>query len=175
MQVTNNVVQKEINPVFLGRIVGIFGVKGWIKVFSYTKPRETIIEYGNWLLKRGEAWRAVTIEEGKLHGKLVVAKLANIENRDTAIELVDSDITVLREELPKTQEDEYYWTDLEGLRVFHRDGHLLGRVTHLLATGANDVLVVKGDLEHLIPFVMGKVILDVDLVKGMISVDWEWG
>ena len=100
MQVTNNVVQKEINPVFLGRIVGVFGVKGWIKVFSYTKPRETIIEYGNWLLKCGEAWRAVTVEEGKLHGKLVVAKLANIDNRDTAIELVDSDITVLREELP---------------------------------------------------------------------------
>ena len=81
---------------------------------------------------------------------------------------------MLREELPEIQEDEYYWTDLEGLQVFHRDGRLLGRVTHLLATGANDVLVVKGNLEHLIPFVMGKIILDVDLVKGMISVDWKW-
>jgi 16S rRNA processing protein RimM len=174
MQVANNAVQKEINPVFLGRIVGVFGVKGWIRVFSYTEPRENILEYGNWLLKAGDACRSVTVEEGKLHGKSVIAKLANIENRDAAVELVDSDITVLREELPEIKEGEYYWTDLEGLKVFHRDGRLLGRVTNLLATGVNDVLIVEGDIEHLIPFVMGKFILDVDFVKGMISVDWEW-
>ena len=167
-------VQKEITPIVLGRIAGTFGVKGWIKVFSYTEPREAILEYENWLLKRGDVWRVVTVEEGKPHGKSLIAKLANIENRDAAVELVDFDITVLRKELPETKEGEYYWADLEGLQVLHRDGRSLGRVTNLLATGMNDVLVVEGDLERLIPFVMDKFILDVDLVNGVISVDWEW-
>ena len=174
MQAANNVVQKEITPIVLGRIAGTFGVKGWIKVFSYTGPREAILEYENWLLKRDDVWRVVTVEEGKPHGKSLIAKLANIENRDAAVELVDFDITVLRKELPETKEGEYYWADLEGLQVLHRDGRLLGRVTNLLATGMNDVLVVEGDLERLIPFVMDKFILDVDLVNGVISVDWEW-
>jgi len=81
---------------------------------------------------------------------------------------------VPREDLPTTEDGEYYWADLEGLQVVHRDGRSLGKVAYLMATGSNDVLVVDGDDEQLIPFVMGEVILDVDLGKGQISVDWEW-
>ena len=88
--------------------------------------------------------------------------------------MLDLDIAVPRQDLPQTRDGEYYWTDLEGLQVVHRDGRSLGKVAYLMATGANDVLVVNGDGEHLIPFVMGKVILDVDLGVGQISVDWEW-
>jgi len=88
--------------------------------------------------------------------------------------LLDVEIAVAREDLPQTQDGEFYWTDLEGLQVVHRDGRSLGKVAYLMATGANDVLVVEGDEENLIPFVMGDVILDVDLAQGRISVDWEW-
>ncbi len=174
MQAANNVTQKEITPVVLGRIAGTFGVKGWVKVLSYTEPREAILEYENWLLKCGDAWQAATVEQGKPHGKSVIARLANVEDRDAAAELRDFDIAVVRDQLPETQAGEYYWTDLEGLQVVHRDGRLLGIVAYLIATGANDVLVVKGDRECLIPFVMEEVILDVDLASGVISVDWEW-
>jgi len=175
MQAANNVAQKEITPVVLGRIAGVFGVKGWVKVLSYSEPREAILDYENWLLKRGDVWQAATVEKGKPHGKSVIAKLANVEDRDAAAELMGFDIAVPRDELPETQAGEYYWTDLEGLQVVHRDGRSLGRVAHLIATGANDVLVVEGDRECLIPFVMEEVILDVDLANGVISVDWEWG
>ena len=163
-----------MTQVVLGRIAGVFGVKGWVKVISHTEPREGILEYQNWLLKRGDGWQAVRLEDGKLHGKSVIAKLPDIDDRDAAAELLDAEIAVPREELPKTDDGEYYWADLEGLQVVHRDGRSLGKVAYLLATGANDVLVVNGDAEQLIPFVMGEVILDVDLGKGQISVDWEW-
>lgn len=174
MQAASRVVRKEITPVVLGRIAGVFGVKGWVKVFSYTEPREAILDYENWLLKRGDAWQEITVEEGKRHGSSVIAKLANVGDRDAAAELVDVDIVVPREELPDTEEREYYWTDLEGLQVVHRNGRSLGRVAYVMATGANDVLVVEGDRECLIPFVMDRFILDVDLARGVISVDWEW-
>ena len=163
-----------MTQVVLGRIAGVFGVKGWVKVFSHTEPREAILNYPNWLLRRGDSWQAVTVEDGRPHGKSVVAKLAKVEDRDAAAELLDVEIAVSREELPQTQDGEYYWADLEGLQVVHRDGQPLGRVAYLMATGANDVLVVDGDGERLIPFVVGEVILDVDLGKGRISVDWEW-
>ena len=163
-----------MTQVVLGRIAGVFGVKGWVKVFSHTEPREAILSYQNWSLKCADGWQTVTVEDGKPHGKSVVAKLARVEDRDAAAELLDLEITVPREDLPQTQVGEYYWADLEGLQVVHRDGKSLGRVAYLLATGAHDVLVVNGDGERLIPFVMGEFILNVDLGKGRISVDWEW-
>ena len=163
-----------MTQVILGRIAGAFGVKGWVKVFSHTEPREAILEYPNWSLKRGDSWQAVRLEDGKPHGKSVIAKLADVEDRDAAAELLDVVISVSREDLPQTKTGEYYWADLEGLQVIHRDGRSLGKVSYLMATGANDVLVVNGKDECLIPFVMGDVILDVDLARGRISVDWEW-
>jgi 16S rRNA processing protein RimM len=163
-----------MTEVILGRIAGVFGVRGWVKVFSHTEPREGILKYQNWLLKRGNGWQAVKVEDGKPHGKSVIAKLADVDDRETAAELLDAEIAVPREDLPQTGDGEFYWSDLEGLQVVHRDGRLLGKVAYLMATGANDVLVVDGDGECLIPFVMGEVILDVDLGKGRISVDWDW-
>ncbi|MFQ5547252.1 MAG: ribosome maturation factor RimM [Woeseia sp.] len=163
-----------MTPVVLGRIAGVFGVQGWVKVFSYTEPREAILDYEKWWLLRGGAWSPVALEEGKPHGKSVIAKLATVDDRDAAAELVDVEVAVSREQLPETQAGEYYWTDLEGLKVVDKDGKELGQVDYLMATGANDVLVVAGDRQRLIPFVMDAVILDVDLVKGVISVDWEW-
>lgn len=163
-----------MTQVVLGRIAGVFGVKGWVRVFSHTEPREAILEYRDWLLKRDDGWQTVTVEDGKPHGKSVIAKLKDVEDRDAAAELLDVDIAVPREDLPKARAGEYYWADLEGLQVVHRDGRSLGKVAYLIATGAHDVLVVDGDGESLIPFVMGEVILDVDLAKGQISVDWEW-
>jgi 16S rRNA processing protein RimM len=161
-------------PVILGRIVGLFGVRGWIKVYSYTEPREAVLDYRDWLLDRDGDWQRVELAEGKRHGKAVIARLEGIDDRDAAAELIGSDIGVDRDALPEPEEGHYYWADLEGLAVVHRDGTELGRVACLVATGANDVLVVDGPVERLIPFVPGTVILDVDLAAGVIHVDWEW-
>ena len=161
-------------PVILGRVTGLFGVKGWVKVHSYTEPRDAILNYGDWLLVRGDYSQAVRLAEGKRHGKAVIARFDGVEDRDEAASFVGDAIGVPRDQLPATGQGEYYWADLEGLQVVHRDGRKLGTVAYLLATGANDVMVVRGEKEILIPFVRDDVVKDVDIAAGIISVDWEW-
>ena len=161
-------------PVVLGRISGLFGVRGWVKVYSYTEPREAVLQYDRWLLSGKDGWQEATVAEGQRHGKTVIARIDGYVDRDQAAALVGTEIAVPRGALPETGKDQYYWSDLEGLRVVQRDGTVLGRVAHLLETGANDVMVVEGEQERLIPFVMDKVVIGVDLDKGEIEVDWEW-
>jgi 16S rRNA processing protein RimM len=163
------------NPVVLGRVSGLYGVKGWVKIHSYTDPRESILRYSNWMIDCEAGWQSVQVAEGKPHGKTLIARFDGVEDRDAAAGYVNADVAVDRDELPDTGEGEYYWSDLEGLRVERQDGRLIGSVAYLLETGANDVLVVRdGDDEVLIPFVTGDVIKRVDLAGGVISVDWEW-
>lgn len=158
----------------LGRVSGLFGVQGWVKVHSYTDPRAAILDYADWSLSRDDSWQPVKLAEGRVHGKTLVARLAGVDDRDSAAAYVGHDIGVARESLPKPAPGEYYWTDLEGLEVVGMDGRLLGKVAYLLSTGANDVLVVQGTQEILIPYVRDQVVKDVDLAAGVIKVDWEW-
>ena len=160
-------------PIELGRISGLFGVKGWVKVYSYTQPREAILNYQQWFLKQDGNWRGVEIAEGKKHGKGVIVRLDGVDDRDQAAKLIESEIAVERAVMPAADEGRFYWSDLEGLKIVHSDGTDLGRVAYLLETGSNDVLVTTGKPERLIPFIMGKVVLNVDLANGVITVDWE--
>ncbi len=162
------------DPVLLGRIVGLFGVRGWVKVFSYTEPREAVLKYKGLLLGRGGSWKAAEVAEGQRHGKSVIARFEGIEDRDQAATLIGSDVGIYRSELPDLQDDQFYWSDLIGLSVVHKDGQVLGLISDMLETGAHDVMVVKGETERLIPFVKGKIVLDVDLENKKINVDWEW-
>ena len=159
--------------VNVGRVSGIYGVRGWLRVRSDCEPPEGILAYSPWQLATGEGWRSFDVEAGRPHGAGLVAKLASVDDRDRARALVGADIAVRREQLPTLTQDEYYWNDLVGLDVVTRDGGALGRVTGLMQTGANDVLVVTGDRERLVPFIDGQVILRVDLGAGRIEVDWD--
>lgn len=161
-------------PVLLGRVSGLYGVKGWVKIHSFTDPREALLDYDGWLIEQGGNWKKIALAEGKRHGKTVIARFSGIEDRDAAAELVNCDLGVPRQSLPAAGAGEHYWTDLEGLRVERTDGTSLGTVAHLLETGANDVLVVQGDQEILIPYLKGDVIKNVDLESGVISVEWDW-
>ena len=152
----------------------MFGVKGWVKVYSYTQPREAILDYRHWYLQKNEAWREVEVAEGKKHGKGIIVRLAGLNDRDQAAAMVECDVAVERESLPAAGKGSFYWTDLEGLEIRHRDGTDLGSVAYLLETGANDVLVVKqGRIERLIPFVQGQFVTDIDLDNGEMTVDWD--
>ena len=161
--------------VTLGRITGAFGVRGWIKVLSDTDPRENIIRYSVWqLANAGGRIQTRRVEQGKRHGKGMVAKLAGCDDRDAAEQLRGLEIAVRREQMPPSlNEGEYYWTDLEGLVVETVGGVELGVVDHLFETGSNDVMVVRGDRERLIPFVWRQVIAEVDLDARRIRVDWD--
>ena len=159
--------------VRVGRISGLYGVRGWLRIHSFTDPRENIIAYRPWYLNQAGAWRSVQVEAGRRQGKGVVAKLAGCNDRDSAATLVGNDIGICRDQLPTAETGEYYWGDLIGLRVRTVAGVELGTVDHLMETGANDVLVVRGDRERLIPFVRGSVVRKVDLQQGCIEVDWD--
>ena len=143
-------------------------------MFSFTQPREAILDYDRWYLQRKGDWQATSIREGKRHGKTVIVQIEGVDDREEAALFVDCDIAVSKDDLPDAQDGHYYWADLEGLRVVHRDGTELGCVAYMMETGANDVMVTKGERERLIPFVADQVILDVDFDEGVISVDWEW-
>ncbi len=162
-------------PVILARVTGLYGVRGWVKLYSFTDPREGILDYRDCLLVADGQGRETRIEEGRRHGKGVIARLKGVSDRDSAAALVGNELGVLRDALPEPESGSYYWADLEGLTVRHRDGSVLGRVDHLIGTGANDVLVVRADdQERLIPFVVDDVVKNVDLQNGVIDVDWEW-
>ena len=148
-------------------------MRGWVRVFSYTQPRENIVRYRPWYLHRDGEWQEHEIAEGRAHGKGVVAHLAGCDDRDQAASLIGTEIGIRREQLPAAAPGEYYWSDLVGLSVVTLDGELLGTVDHLLETGANDVLVVRGEREHLIPFVPERIVAEVDLERGEIRVDWD--
>lgn len=169
--------------VILGRVSGVFGIKGWVKVWSWTDPPEGILDYPCWQLRLPGGWEKHELRAGQRQGKGLVAQLAGCEDRDQALRFLQADIAVGRHELPALAEGEYYWRDLEGLRVLGRtpEGRsvLLGVVDHLLATGANDVLIVKptedsvDGRERLIPWVEDKVVTGVDLAARELRVDWD--
>lgn len=164
----------------VGRIITVHGVQGWVKVFSHTDPMENIFQYQPWHLLEDGVWKAVKLTGQRRQGKGLVACLDGFTDRDRAQrELVGRDIAVPRELLPESGDGEYYWRDLIGLRVKLDDGRDLGRVTTMLETGANDVLVVRGDddsldqRERLLPWTPGDVVLDVALERGELRVDWD--
>lgn len=159
--------------IIIGRIAGVHGVKGWMKIRSHTAPRENILTYPLWRVRQAGQWREMALVEGRPQGKGVVASLEGIDDREQARAFMGSDIAVPRNELPPLPEDEYYWADLEGLRVITVDGVDLGRVDHLIETGANDVMIVRGDRERLIPMVVGQYVTRVDLNAGLMEVDWD--
>lgn len=157
----------------VGKISGVFGIKGWLKVFSFTDERENILDYSPWLLTKGSETRSFNALDGALQGKVVVAHLEGINDRDQAAALMGWDIFITHEQLPKPAEGEYYWSDLVGLEVETTQGVRLGIVESLLETGANDVLVIKGERERAIPFLQGQTVIDIDLQAGRMIVDWD--
>lgn len=160
--------------VLLGRIVGLHGVQGWVKLESWTLPREQIFRYQPWLVTSGGSERELKGVRGREQGKGLVAQLPGVDDRDQAQAWVGSDIWVPRSALPPPAPGEFYWADLEGLAVRTTEGVSLGTVSHLFSTGANDVLVAKdGERERLIPFVIGDYVKEVDLDGGRVVVDWD--
>ncbi|GAB3377889.1 ribosome maturation factor RimM [Azotobacter armeniacus] len=164
--------------IVLGKITSVHGVRGEVKVYSFTDPIDNLLDYHRWTLKCGEELRQVELVRGRLQGRVLVAKLKGVDDRDEARALADFEICIPIAQLPRLDDGEYYWHQLEGLRVIDQADQLLGRVEHLLETGANDVLVVRpctgslDDRERLLPYTE-QCVLQVDLAAGEIRVDWD--
>jgi 16S rRNA processing protein RimM len=151
----------------------VFGVRGWLRVFSYTRPAENLLDYRPWhVLEAGELV-PIAIAALERRGHVLLARIDGLETREAAAGWVGREIFVTRDQLPPPASGEFYWADLIGLSVVNRSGVELGRVARLLETGAHDVLVVRGETERLIPFVRGVHVLEIDLRRGRLCVDWE--
>lgn len=172
--------------IVVGRIGAVYGLKGWVKVFSYTSPMENLLQYKACKIrhhqdKRGE-WRDAVIAAGKTHGKGLIIQLEGCNDRELAKGYNLFDIAVSQDQLPSLGDDDYYWHQLEGLEVSTTEEFgavILGVVDHLLSTGANDVLVVKAsassidDKERLVPYVLNQYVTDIDLTAQTMTVAWD--
>ncbi|WP_376689963.1 ribosome maturation factor RimM [Wenzhouxiangella sp. EGI_FJ10409] len=162
--------------VVVGRFNGPWGVRGWVKVWSETRPPVAIFDYQPWLV--GERGDPLGIEQWQQAGPRLVVKLRGVDTPEAAAALGRETIRVARSSLPEPESGEYYWHDLIGLEVVNLQGHVYGRVERMQETGAHDVLEIRGEEGGtvLIPFVTGEFVQDVDLAGGRITVDWplEW-
>ncbi|SIS07280.1 16S rRNA processing protein RimM [Aquipseudomonas alcaligenes] len=164
--------------IVLGKITSVHGVRGEVKIYSFTDPMDNLLDYTAWTLKRDGEVKQVELVSGRLQGKVLVAKLKGLDDREVARTFAGFDICVPRALLPDLDDGEYYWHQLEGLKVIDLQGQLLGRIDHLLETGSNDVMVVKpcpgslDDRERLLPYTE-QCVQQVDLAAGEMRVDWD--
>lgn len=164
--------------VVIGKIVSVYGIRGEVKVYSYTDPLDNLLNYSQWTLTRDDETRQVEMASGRLHGKVLAARIKGLDDREEARGYVGFLISVPRSLLPELDDDEFYWHQLEGLKVMNHDGQCLGKVHHLLETGANDVLVVRpcegslDDRERLLPYT-AQCVQKVDLAAGEMQVEWD--
>lgn len=168
--------KKLSNHVHMGEISGVFGVKGWVKVFSHTAPRDKIVKYRTWLLGTSnstEDYQPIKVLNGRQQGKGVVAQLEGVTDPDQAFQLIGTNIVIERSQFSRLRKGEYYWSDLEGLSVSTKEGLDLGKIAWLFETGNNDVMVVKGERERYIPYITNQVVVSVDLYASQMVVDWD--
>lgn len=176
----------------VGKITGCYGVKGWVKIHSYTEPQENFLKFGKWMLQRRGGLEPIEFDDGRRQGRGLVAHIPGVDDRTLAEGYRGLEVAVPQQSLPTLESGDYYWSQLQGLQVWCRsagasadesaagesDLVLLGEVDYLIETGANDVLVVKAtadsidDTERLIPYLLGDVVTRVDLAAAVIEVDW---
>ncbi len=167
------------DKVVIGKIGAPHGVKGWVKINTYTDTPEGIFDYQPWLLGDGKEYQ---LDQWRPHGKVLVAKIEGIETRDDAERIKNLDISISAEQLPELDENEFYWRELTGMQVVTTQGYDLGVVKDVFNTGANDIIQVRANAkdafglkERLLPFVMDEVIQSVDKEGKVITVDWDPG
>jgi 16S rRNA processing protein RimM len=158
----------------MGRILGPFGIQGWIKLRTFTETPDSLASHPSWWLRTRAGWQAAALEEFRVRPAAVSAKLAGVDDRNAAELLQGCDVAVTRDDLGQSDEGEFFWVDLVGLAVVNLQGEALGQVEELLRTGGSDVLVVRGERERLIPFVADYV-QGVDREAKRITVNWEAG
>ena len=163
---------EDDKEVILGRFGAVYGLRGWLKVISFTQPVDNILNYSEWQVQHHGSWKTITLEDSKIHGKGIIVKVQGIDDPDQARLYINNEIAIDREALPKLSEEEHYWRDLMGLTVITKGGVTLGTVKGLLETGANDVLIVQGKRERMIPYT-DEVVISIDQEKKMITVDWD--
>lgn len=160
--------------IVIGKINGFHGVKGFIKVFSETRPREGILVYKQFYIKHQGGYKTLEVEAGQQHSKHVLLKFKGYDTRDSVEPLLGTELYIHRSDMPELKDGDIYWVDLYGLKVINQDDIELGIVDDIFETGANDVIAVKGSKgEILIPFSLEYIVMEINIEAGFIRVDWD--
>jgi len=157
----------------VGRVGAPHGVRGWSQVWSFTDPPEGLLRHAQLAAERRGQRLMLEIADSRMQGERVLVRFAGTDDRDAAAKLTGFELSVPRTEFEPPPPGSWYWHDLIGLAVVTVEGTPLGRVDHLIETGVNDVLVVQGERERLIPFALPQIVKKVDLDAGRIEVDWD--
>lgn len=169
------------DTLVIGKIGAPYGVKGWVKITSYTHELEGVFAYSPWLLgqEQGDKKQYI-VDQWRTHNKGLVAKLVGVENRDDAESIKNLEISIKAEQLPHLADNDFYWRELVGMQVVTEQGYSLGVVKELFETGANDVMLIKANLndafghkERMVPYLLDQVIKQVDRQAKTIKVDWD--
>jgi len=166
---------EDDKKIYLGKITGVHGIKGWLKIQSFSSPPENILNYPSWIINNQGEEELYSIEQGRKQNNKIVVKLEKIDDRNTAESLINSKIQIQRSDLPKLSNENYYWSDLVGLSVLNSEEKVIGKIESLIETGANDVMVIitLKDERILIPFVMHEIIKEVNVELNYIKIDWS--
>ena len=167
--------QDHSDFIVIGKFVGVYAVRGWLKVLSFTRPKTNILTYTPWFIKRvGGQWQQLCLQESTQQGKHLIASLVGVADREQAMEFVGSEIAASKEQLPSAQEGEFYWHQLIGMQVLNITDEPLGIVTDMFETGRHDLLVVEQSKQrYLIPYVLDVYIKEVDIDLRVMRVDWQ--
>ena len=165
--------KNDDEPIIVGQLGAAHGVKGWIKLHSFTEPKHHLFRYQPWLVQQADGWQSLSPEASEQHSQSFVVKFPDCTNREQAESYRHCHIAILPHQLPELPAGEYYWHDLTGLKVINHQGKVFGTVSHLIATGSNDVLVVNGDRQRMIPYIKDDYITAIDLQAGEIHVQWD--
>ncbi len=158
-------------------VVGCFGrphgIKGFVTVHSYTEPQDNILSYNNWHGFIDKRWQPLKLLSAQIHSKAIIAQVEGFPERETVARLTHVKIAINKEQLAPLAVGEYYWHQLIGMSVVNQTGFTFGKVIEVMATGANDVLVIKGEKKYLIPYLPNQFILDINEQSQTITVDWD--
>ncbi|BCA94082.1 ribosome maturation factor RimM [Legionella antarctica] len=163
----------QANWIVIGRFGRPHGIKGFVTVHSFTEPRDNILRYTDWHAFLSSSWQPVKILSIEVHNKAIVAQIEGYPDRELVARLTNTEIAVQKDQLAELETGEYYWHQLIGMNVVNQKGDSFGAVVEVMPTGANDVLVVQGEKRHLIPYLPGQFIIDINDSQQIITVDWD--
>lgn len=161
------------NWIVIARFGRPHGIKGFVTVHSFTEPRDNVLKYANWHAFINNKWQPIKLLRAEVQNKAIIAQIEGYPERELVTRLTNIEIAVQQAQLEELKPGEYYWHQLVGMNVINREGELFGKVIEIIPTGANDVLVVEGNKRHLIPYLLGKFILNIDINQQLITVDWD--
>lgn len=160
--------------VTVGQVSGAHGVRGAVRIYSYTQPHNNLLDYQPLHFCQNDKMEEVRFSKSRTQGKELIVHIEGCETRDQAAALKGTQILIERSQLPTLESHDFYWSELIGLNVVTVQGANLGTVSSILETGANDVLVVKGEQQEvLIPYLPNSVVIKIELSTKTITVDWD--